>query len=71
MGHADDLQAVSVDEALIEVTSVVTQLRLRASQESAIDPAKDFAETIRSQVRKATGCEGTLLENSHTYHVSQ
>jgi len=56
MAHADDLQAVSVDEALIDVTSSVA--RLTAEHPSAPDPAKDFAELIRSEVRKATGCEG-------------
>ncbi|KDR81975.1 hypothetical protein GALMADRAFT_114855 [Galerina marginata CBS 339.88] len=54
MAHADDLQAVSVDEALIDVTTTVNQLR---SQSGHTDPAKDFAETIRAQVRKATSCE--------------
>ncbi|KAG6902660.1 hypothetical protein C0995_013352 [Termitomyces sp. Mi166 len=58
MKHADDLQAVSVDEALIDVSSVVLQLRANNSQdEGVVDPAKDFAEMIRAQVRKATGCE--------------
>ncbi|GLB35539.1 putative impB/mucB/samB family protein [Lyophyllum shimeji] len=61
MSHADDLQAVSVDEALIDVTSVVTQMRSRSSQDpTAVDPAKDIAETIRAQVRKATGCEVSI-----------
>ncbi|RDB19284.1 DNA repair protein rev1 [Hypsizygus marmoreus] len=61
MSHADDLQAVSVDEALIEVTGVVTQLRSRSSPEpGALDPAKDFAEAIRAQVRTATGCEVSI-----------
>lgn len=78
MSHADDLQAVSVDEALIEVTSTVTQLRTRASQDpDSVDPAKDFAERIRAQVRKATGCEGgkhflicsSLLNDSHTVSI--
>jgi len=64
MNHADDLQAVSVDEALIEVTSTVNRLRstIQAQPEASTslqaDPAKDLAETIRAQVRKATGCEG-------------
>lgn len=75
MSHADDVQAVSVDEALIDVTSTVTQLRSRASQDSStFDPAKDFAETIRAQVRKATGCEGAFpllpLLNSSRLHLS-
>lgn len=72
MSHADDVQAVSVDEALIDVTSTVTQLRMRASQDSStFDPAKDFAETIRAQVRRATGCEGIslkfLIVDTYTY----
>jgi DNA repair protein REV1 len=61
MSHADDLQAVSVDEALIDVTEVVSQLRRQAAAEgSQYDPAKDYAETIRAEVRKVTGCEGTF-----------
>ncbi|KAG5641801.1 hypothetical protein DXG03_004167 [Asterophora parasitica] len=61
MKHADDLQAVSVDEALIDVTSFVVQLCSRGSQDSeAVDPARDFAEMIRAQVRKATGCEVSI-----------
>jgi DNA repair protein REV1 len=63
MSHADDLQAVSVDEALIEVTSGVEQVRTQAAGCDAeggtsTDPVKEFAEMIRDQVRRATGCEG-------------
>ncbi|KAI4528961.1 DNA repair protein [Schizophyllum commune Loenen D] len=58
MSHADDLQAVSVDEALIDVSSTVHQLRSDALPGS--DPAKDLAESIRSQVRSATGCEVSI-----------
>ncbi|KII89390.1 hypothetical protein PLICRDRAFT_110060 [Plicaturopsis crispa FD-325 SS-3] len=63
MSHADDLQAVSVDEALIEVTSSVARIKHAASEElysSPVDPAKDFAEAIRSQVRATTGCEVSI-----------
>ncbi|KAG5339750.1 hypothetical protein C0989_003867 [Termitomyces sp. Mn162] len=61
MKHADDLQAVSVDEALIDVSSVVLQLRANSSQDDeAVDPAKDFAEMIRALVRQATGCEVSI-----------
>ena len=56
MTHADDVQAVSVDEALIDVTSSVA--RLASERPSTPDPAKEFAETIRSEVKKVTGCEG-------------
>ena len=63
MSHADDLQAVSVDEALIDVTTTVNQLRsqVRNDDDTPYDPAKDFAETIRAQVRQATSCEGNFL----------
>ncbi|KAF9026965.1 DNA repair protein [Hymenopellis radicata] len=58
MSHAEDLQAVSVDEALIEVTNTVN--RLRAKAKITVDPAKEFAETIRAQVKRATGCEVSI-----------
>lgn len=60
MSHADDLQAVSVDEALIDVSSTVAQLRTSALASPTADPAKDLAESIRSQVRNATGCEVSI-----------
>ncbi|KAI0648432.1 hypothetical protein C8Q79DRAFT_906130 [Trametes meyenii] len=65
MAHADDLQAVSVDEALIDVTSsiarICTELTERTEGDNEpIDPAKDFAEAIRAQVRKVTGCEVSI-----------
>ncbi|PBK98552.1 DNA repair protein [Armillaria gallica] len=55
MAHADDLQAVSVDEALIDVTSTVN--RLRAKAKSVVDPAKELAEIIRAEVKTSTECE--------------
>ena len=66
MAHADDLQAVSVDEALIDVTSSVARIRTDLAEhsqptEEPSDPARDFAEAIRAQVRKVTGCEGNDL----------
>jgi hypothetical protein len=61
MSHADDLQAVSVDEALIDVTTAVEQLQTQTSDDGIpTDPAKQLADAIRDQVRKATGCEGTV-----------
>ena len=63
MAHADDLQAASVDEALIDVTISIRRIHSEISQSqhlpsSTSDPAKQFAEAIRAQVRRATGCEG-------------
>lgn len=76
MAHADDLQAVSVDEALIDVTSSVARIRTELAErpdgaEGSPDPAKDFAEAMRAQVKKVTGCEGarppiTLLDTRVT-----
>lgn len=65
MAHADDLQAVSVDEALIDVTGSVNRIRaeMARSQDlsaSRADHAKGFAEAIRAQVRKVTGCEVSI-----------
>lgn len=66
MAHADDLEAVSVDEALIEVTSKVSQMTVLYLDEEGgldltIDPAKELAEVIRAQVKDATGCEGSYI----------
>ena len=62
MSHADDLQAVSVDEALIDVTTTVNQLRSQVTNDdTSYDPAKDFAEMIRAQVQQATSCEGKFF----------
>ncbi|KAI0657169.1 hypothetical protein C8Q70DRAFT_920218 [Cubamyces menziesii] len=65
MAHADDLQAVSVDEALIDVTSSVARIRAELAErlegaDESVDPAKDFAESIRAQVKKVTGCEVSI-----------
>lgn len=65
MAYADELQAVSVDEALIDVTSHVAA-RAALPQDAAIgkkgkerDPAVELAEKIRDDVREVTeGCEG-------------
>ncbi|KAJ7084799.1 hypothetical protein B0H15DRAFT_783559, partial [Mycena belliarum] len=58
MFYADELEAVSIDEALIEVTTAVSRLRSDAARAgSPHDPAKDFAQKIRAEVKEATGCE--------------
>lgn len=75
MTHADDLQAVSVDEALIDVTSTVSQMKVVSldgedhTKEDTLssedlDPAKQLAEVIRAQVREATKCEGIIIQLS-------
>ncbi|KZO95126.1 DNA repair protein [Calocera viscosa TUFC12733] len=60
MAHADDVQAVSVDEALIDVSNAVARAQLapRADEGGkAPDYVKALAEAIRDDVRKSTGCE--------------
>lgn len=61
--RADDVQAVSVDEALIDVTTAVRELSLghcpsSISESCDHDLAKVLAESLRTQIREATGCEG-------------
>ena len=54
MSYADDLEAVSVDEALIDVTSTFEHVEPSRRRESI----KAYAESIRTKVREETGCEG-------------
>lgn len=71
MAYADELQAVSVDEALIDATSRVQALASAPMEftadenggegEREKDWAKLLAEKIRDDVRKATKCEGELI----------
>ncbi|EIW70659.1 hypothetical protein TREMEDRAFT_28996 [Tremella mesenterica DSM 1558] len=66
MGYADELQAVSVDEALIDVTSAV-RAKAMAPEEAEVvgsdhsmDPAVEIAEKIRTDVRRETSCEVSI-----------
>ena len=54
MSYADDLEAVSVDEALIDVSSTFEHVEPFQRRESI----KAYAESIRDTVREETGCEG-------------
>lgn len=58
MRRADDLQAVSVDEALIEVTDLIPKRSLSADEHS--DAAMALANAIRDEVRAATRCEVSI-----------
>lgn len=66
MSYADDLQAVSVDEALIDVTSTVAQSKVVPTGAddgddcASTDVAKELAEEVRAQIKATTGCEGTV-----------
>ena len=62
MAVADDLQAVSVDEALLDVTNAVSNLKAQAQPMNPADAlthdyAKDLAEMLRSQIVQATQCQ--------------
>jgi len=69
MGYADELQAVSVDEALIDVTTAVRAKEMAPEEHTdldtedqappkARDAALELAEMIRNDVRTLTDCEG-------------
>ena len=67
MGYADELQAVSVDEALIDVTTAVRAKEMAPEEHTDTelgeapkkrDAALEMAEMIRNDVRKLTDCEG-------------
>ncbi|KAG2362892.1 hypothetical protein BDR07DRAFT_1484241 [Suillus spraguei] len=54
MRHADDIQAVSVDEALIEVTTSVSRCAIRPSSLAFVDdPERSLAEQIQSEEQVA------------------
>jgi DNA repair protein REV1 len=63
MSYADDLQAVSVDEALIETTRRIRAAEATTNDEGSdvsgrVDHAVAVAEVIRARVKSATGCTG-------------
>lgn len=62
MAFADDLQAVSVDEALLDVSERVATAREQAEATGDAAPDRDFArelaEQMRDAIRQSTGCEG-------------
>jgi DNA repair protein REV1 len=62
MSFADDLQAVSVDEALIEVTSIISRMKAneitKPGDTATRDAIQELAGSIRAQIKRATGCTG-------------
>ncbi|KAI6123176.1 hypothetical protein EDD16DRAFT_1691566 [Pisolithus croceorrhizus] len=59
MRYADDLEAVSVDEALVDISHGVASRRA-AAPFSTDDHALALAETIRKEVKATTGCEVSI-----------
>ncbi|OAD04595.1 hypothetical protein MUCCIDRAFT_140145 [Mucor lusitanicus CBS 277.49] len=54
--YADEMQAVSVDEALLEVGSHFTQ----PDEHSQEERQEALATQIRNEIRQATGCEASI-----------
>lgn len=62
LGYADELEAVSVDEALLDVTGAVTAISLAPEEAGATssDPAIQLGDRIRADIRGITGCEVSI-----------
>ncbi|CAH7685775.1 DNA polymerase IV 3 [Phakopsora pachyrhizi] len=58
LSYADELQPVSVDECLIDVSSRFSTLNL--AEQSAYDAVTRFAEEIRTLIREQTNCEASI-----------
>jgi DNA repair protein REV1 len=57
--YADEMQAVSVDEALLEVGSHITQPNIDSfNQEKKEEEA--LATKIRDEIHQVTGCEASI-----------
>ncbi|EJD46175.1 DNA repair protein [Auricularia subglabra TFB-10046 SS5] len=54
--HADDLQAVSVDEALLDISSRVARLVSSDPTSPVSEAARRVAQGIQDEVRASTGC---------------
>ena len=70
LAEVDEVQAVSIDEALIDATATIESLKAKyliEHPESSIadlashDFAKEYAESLRRQVKEATDCESEFL----------
>jgi len=63
MSYADEVQAVSIDEALVDVSQRVAELEqappeMHLDSQTRPDFAKLLAEDIRADMREGTDCEG-------------
>lgn len=63
LSYADELQAVSVDEALLDVSHTVTNLKVQTSSQNPDNTIKDFSRVLAEQIRErmftVTGCQGS------------
>lgn len=79
MAIADDIQAVSIDEALIEVTTSVEGVQARfkeaypdagVTETARHDFAQEFAESLRAKIKETTGCESELAASYILYSLT-
>lgn len=57
--YADEMQAVSVDEALLEIGSHITQPNSDSVGQGK-EEEEALATKIRDEIRQATGCEASI-----------
>ena len=57
--YADEMQAVSVDEALLEIGSHITQPNIDSVGQGK-EEEEALATKIRDEIRQATGCEASI-----------
>jgi DNA repair protein REV1 len=64
LSYADELQAVSVDEALLDVSHAVANLKVQMLSQNPENVSRDFSKLLAKQIRERmlviTGCQGSL-----------
>jgi len=63
LSYADELQAVSVDEALLDVSHAVANLKVQMLSQYPENVERDFSKVLAEQIREcifgSTGCQGS------------
>lgn len=61
LAYADELEAVSIDEALLDITGAVTACALNPDEAGAdTDPAVTVAARVRADIKEKTGCNVSI-----------
>lgn len=61
LSYADELEAVSIDEALLDITGAVTACAMNPDEAGADpDPAITIAQRIRADIKEKTGCNVSI-----------
>lgn len=59
--YADELEAVSIDEALLDITGAATACSMNPDEAGADpDPAKEVAARVRADIKAKTGCNVSI-----------